>query len=343
MYPEDSAPVSSMAAYVPAFVCAVASVALMRSGFLSFLFLVPLGYTAAAYNPATGWLAFVSAAILNGGLSLGLSLRYRTGGAGLDILYYTVTALGFTWIMAGGTGSKGGIVPRIRTMYRFIAVAAAGALTFICAAYAARDGEGVTALIRGQAEWLASVYVASSGADAARRSFLERTVTPEKVAEIITAVALRGGALASAFFLLAVNRQAALGMARAFHRRRGGNSLSAFHVPFNAVWVLSLALAAIPLARSAGAAIPEIAAWNILVLCAILFLAQGLGIALFTLGRRPVPPPLRLLGTILVVAALFSPGINAIALGFCILLGIAENWLPLRAPKRDGPASTPGL
>ena len=246
--------------------------------------------------------------------------------------------------MAGGTGAKGGTVPRIRTMYRFIAAAAAGALAFIGAAYAMRDGEGFTALIHGQAEWLASMYVASSGADAARRSFLERTVTPEKVAEIITAVALRGGALASAFFLFVVNRQAALGMARAFRRHRGGGqSLSAFHVPFNAVWVLSLALAAIPLSRIAGAAIPEIAAWNILVLCAILFLAQGLGIALFTLSRRPVPPPLRLLCTILVIAALFSPGINTIALGFCILLGIAENWLPLRAPKRDGPASTPGL
>jgi len=38
--------------------------------------------------------------------------------------------------------------------------------------------------------------------------------------------------------------------------------------------------------------------------------------------------------------AILSPGINMIAVSAILLLGIAENWLPLRAPKK-GPASTP--
>jgi hypothetical protein len=51
---------------------------------------------------------------------------------------------------------------------------------------------------------------------------------------------------------------------------------------------------------------------------------------------------MRLLGNFLIILVIFSPGINALALAALVLLGIAENWLPLRALKTDGPASTPG-
>jgi hypothetical protein len=249
-------------------------------------------------------------------------------------------ALGFTWIMAEGTNRA---VPRIRTMYRFIVAALVGASMFLLIAYVSRNSTGFAALIRSQAELLSSVYISSSGADAARRSFLERILTPEKVMEAINVVALRGGALAAAFFMLFINRQAALSLAWIFRRRRCGQSLSGFHVPANAIWVLSLSLAIILLSKIIKAEILEIAAWNILVLCAILFLAQGGGIAVFSLTRRPMPPMLRFLCNILIIVVILSPGINTAVLGLLILLGIAENWLPLRAPKQDGPASTPGL
>jgi hypothetical protein len=331
MYPEDSAAgFDPRTVYVPAFVCAIISVAMIRMGALSFLFLVPLGYTAAAYNPAAAWLAFLTAAILNGGVSFGFSVYYNTGPGGLavDVLHYTVTALGFTWIMAGGD------FPRVRTLYRFIAAAVAGALAFLCVAYITWNSEHFAGVIRSQAEWLSSVYISASGADAVRRSFLEQVLTPEKVMAVIAAAALRGGALASAFFLLFINREAAFGMARLFRRRRrSAQGLSGFHVPANAIWVLSFSLAAVLLARAGKLEVVEVVAWNILALCAILFLAQGGGIALYTLTRRPLPPPLRLLCNILIVVAIFSPGINTVALGLLILLGIAENWLPLRAPK----------
>jgi hypothetical protein len=45
----------------------------------------------------------------------------------------------------------------------------------------------------------------------------------------------------------------------------------------------------------------------------------------------------------LVILLVFSPGINAAALGVLVLLGIAENWVPFRAPKPDGGSSTPGI
>jgi hypothetical protein len=343
MYTEDSEAVSfgrrARAVYIPALVAAGISVGLMRSGFLSFLFLVPLGFSAVASGPATAWLAFLSAALINGVLAIGTSLHYGTGGGGLvaDLLYYTVMALGFTWIMAGG------FFPRVRTMYRFSIAAIAGALAFLCIVSLTKNSEGFTGFLRAQAEWLSSVYISASGADAARRSALEHLLTPEKIMETVTAIALRGGGLVSAFFLLFVNRQVALGLVRIVRRRTEGRSLSAFHVPANTIWVLSISLAAVLLTSIVKAAIPEIIAWNIVVLCAILFLAQGAGIAFYALTRRPLPPFMRLLCTILIVVMLFSPGINMAALGLLLLLGIAENWLPLRAPKQDGPASTPGL
>jgi uncharacterized protein YybS (DUF2232 family) len=102
-------------------------------------------------------------------------------------------------------------------------------------------------------------------------------------------------------------------------------------------------LAGVLIARLAGFVIPELAAWTVLMVCAILFLAQGVGIVHFTLTKRPMPPPLRFICNVLIVVVVFSPGINTVALAGLILLGIAENWLPLRAPKRNGPASTPGL
>ena len=343
MYTDDSAAVSfgrrARAVYIPALAAASISVALMRSGFLSFLFLVPLGFSAAASGPATAWLACVSAVIINGGIAVGTGLHYGSGGGGLvaDLLYYTVTALGFTWIMAGG------FFPRVRTMYRFSIAAVAGALAFLCIVSLTRNSEGFAGFLQSQAEWLSSVYISASGADAARRSVLEHQLTPEKILEALTAVALRGGGLVSAFFLLFVNRQAALGLVRIVRRRSEGRSLSAFHVPVNTIWVLSISLAAVLLATIIKAAIVEIIAWNIVVLCAILFLAQGAGIAFYALTRRPLPPLMRLLCTVLIVVMVCSPGINMAALGLLIILGIAENWLPLRAPKHDGPASTPGL
>jgi hypothetical protein len=251
-------------------------------------------------------------------------------GLWIEILHYTVLTLGFTWIMAGGNNEG---APRCRTLYRFIAASLMGALTFLLIGYGIRNNAGFIELIRSQAEALSDLYISSSGADAARRSFLELILTPEKVMEAFTAAALRGGALVSAFVIFFINRQAAWVLTWIFRRRRSLQSLSAFHVPAGAIWILSLSLAIIPLSKIMKMEIPEIAAWNILAVCAILFLAQGGGIALYTFTQRPVPPMLRIVFNILVIVVIFSPGINLAVLGLLTLLGIAENWLPLRSPQ----------
>jgi hypothetical protein len=308
----------------------------MRSGFLSFFFLTPLGYAAVTHNSA--WLAFSLAAIINAVFSLVARLIYRYGMNGLwiDIFYFTFLSLLFVWIMAGN-----GIPPRMRSVFRFILASVAGALFVIIFVLGGKNGSEFADLVRPQAEYLSSVIVSSAGSDAVKLSFLQRVLTPENVMETIKNAALRGGALAGVFFMFFANRQTAIAAARIL--KKGGRQekpLSAFYAPSNTIWVFSSSLAAILLARMIKAGTLEILAWNALVVCGILFLAQGAGITAFFLARRMAA--FRLLANVLIILLIFSPGVNIAALAALLLLGIAEIWLPIRAANINGQAPTPG-
>jgi hypothetical protein len=299
----------------------------MRGGFWSFLFLIPLGFAAGVFGPASAWLSWAAASVLNICVT---SVIFR--GAGflpriLNNLYFIAMSAGFTWIMAGKT---------VRTAYRFIIASAAGTLVFLFILYS-DGGSAFREIILHQAETLSSAYISASGPDVVRRSLLEQTLRPENLLSVITQAILRGGALVSCLSLFVFSRQTALAFAWLLNRREQASGLSGFHAPPGAIWALSLSLGAVLIFRRAGLAFPEIAAWNFLVICGIIFLAQGAGIALHTLKRRP--PAARFFGNILIVILIISPGINVLSVGILILLGIAENWLPLRAADR--PASTP--
>ncbi|MDR1278219.1 MAG: YybS family protein [Treponema sp.] len=333
--------------YAAALVCAFISVILMQSGFLSFLFLIPLGYIAAAYNIHAARRAFAGAIGLNILLSLGLSFFLKSSFflRFLDILYYTVMSLAFFWIMA--PPERGLPLLRIRTAYRLIGGALAGSLVFLFIMYTSLNNTGFSALVRSQTEALSSLYIASSGADAARRSFLEQQINPDRVLELLKLGALRGGAVASCLILFFFSRQAARSLARIIRHvspsGQASGGLRGFHVPPPSIWVLSLSLAVILGSRIFGITVLETVSWNVLIISVMLFLAQGGGIALYVLSRRAVPPMIRLFLNILLIVLIFSPGINALLLGVLVLLGIAENWVPFRAPKPDGSSSTPGI
>jgi hypothetical protein len=186
-------------------------------------------------------------------------------------------------------------------------------------------------------------------------------LTADAILETLVVVALRGALMLSFMVFFFVNRQLAIVFARLFRRvrpqeslesplppaSRGGptssGGLAAFRTPSGCIWALSLALLIILLGRQLGIAPLEIAAWNVLVVCAMLYLAQGGGIALYFLSRLALPPLMRLLVNVLICILVFSPGINAVLLVGLILLGIAENWAPFRAPKTNGSSSTPGM
>jgi hypothetical protein len=145
--------------------------------------------------------------------------------------------------------------------------------------------------------------------------------------------------VASCVALFAASRQLSRVVAAFIRRKRPEGSLASFHVRPECIWALSLSLLAVVLGLNFGIAPLEIAGWNILVLCAILYLAQGGGIAVFFLAR--LPAGLRFVLNLGILVLLLSPGINAAFMGILILLGVAENWAPFRASKSSGPPPTP--
>ena len=329
-YPALPLPREGKQAIIPALVCAGICVALMRAGFFSFFFLVPLGICVIFFGPYAAWLGSVCASVANGVWSAGFFLRYGgLNNSGIDALYFAVFALGFTWLMAGPPVPA---IPPMRTIFRFMAASAAGALVFLAMIFSLGNDESFSMLLRSRIEAISSSFIGASGSDAAQMAYMERLLTPDAIIKIFSMIILRGGALVSAVFLLFFSRQTVFVLARLFRRQAGnvGTDLAGFYVPRTTIWVLSLSLPVVLLCRIASLEIIEIAAWNLLVMCAIMFLAQGCGIVLFAFTRKPMPAIMRLVLGMLMIFIIFSPGVNVVAMGILIVMGIAENWIPLR-------------
>jgi hypothetical protein len=285
---------------IPALICASLSVFFLNGGFLSLFFLAPLGYAAVVYNSFR--IVFLMATVIN--IVFTSVMRYASGGMWLDIFYFVVLSLCFAWIMLGNND-------RIRTLYRFIASSAAGTLFLVIFVFS-RTGPDFNIMVNAQAEIFSVVFPA---------------VTPEVLVDLLRNIALRGGIMASAFFLFFVNRHMALTAARIINKREKEKPLSAFFVPGNTIWVFSFALLTVILTGILKMQILDIIAWNVLVVCSILFLVQGAGILMFFLARKT--PGFRLAVNILIIFMIFSP-LGTVAIAALLLLGIAENWYPLR-------------
>jgi hypothetical protein len=322
-------------------------VILIRSGFLTFFFLLPLGFVSLVCSLKTLRFSILAAILGNGLLSLGLVLVLNYSGEAFawDIFYFAVTVLVFGWIMApyGGTSR----FLRFPRAYRFILGALAEALVFLFIFAAAGDNSEFKKLLLAQAELITSFYITSSGTDVVQRSLLERYLTPEVILETLRFVALRGGGIIACLCIFFISRQLSLFIVRLTRRGRSnisaGGGIIRFHTPPRLIWVLSCSLLLVLSTRLMKIEIPEILAWNLLTLCVVLYLAQGSGIVLHFLALASLSPFFRVVLNVLILFVILSPGINAFALGLLALLGIAENWVPFRAPKSHGPSSTPGM
>jgi hypothetical protein len=326
-------------AWLPALMGAAVSVGLSRNGLVGFLFLLPLGVVAYCCNPKTAWFAAALSALGNALFYLAAGgFQSRSMLPGADMLYLTVVITVFTWITS--PPAWGGFFLRMPTAYRIVAGALVSSLALALVLYSAQDDQGLRSLFRSQAEALASLYAGASGADEVQRSLTEYYLTADTIMEIIRVAALRGGMAASCVVFFAASRQLSLTAAALIRRKRPEGSLASFHVRPECIWALSFSLLAIVGGLNFGIAPLEVAGWNILVLCAILYLAQGGGIAVFFLAR--FPSGMRFVLNLGILVLLLSPGINAVFMGALILLGIAENWAPFRTPKPNGPPPTPG-
>jgi hypothetical protein len=215
----------------------------------------------------------------------------------------------------------------------------AGALFFTGIFFRAMASPGFSEEINSLIDMFISLN-RSSGADVVKNALLE-SITAELILDMMKSIMLRGGSLISCVLLFFISRQISLTIARLALREKGIPALMAFRVYPVIIWVLSASLLLVVFTSVTKLEIPEIILWNILILCVMLYLAQGLGIMQFFLYRNSTPPLLRMLLIVLFVVVLFSPVLNTILFVGLVLLGIAENWVPFRAPKQNGPSSTP--
>ncbi|MDR3114897.1 MAG: hypothetical protein LBU25_05195 [Treponema sp.] len=332
-------------AVVPALVSAGICLGAIHSGFLIFFFLVPLGFMAYGYNVRSTW---ASALVVVGGNGIWfLVLSEAAAYSWLNMLYFTVMLLVFTWIVAPPFKvfpfSKGGGLLSWSTPYRLIIGSVIGALTCWYIIEATRDTQGFKTLLRSQAELFRSLVITSVGTDVVERSLMEPQVDPEVLIAQLGFVALRGGGLAACGVIFFINRQISLVWVGFIRRIRVGGSMIHFHTAPGLIWVLSLSLLGVLGGTITGIGPLEIGAWNMLTICGILYLAQGGGIILHVLSRMRLPPLIRVGLNILLVILICSPKINLLALGALGTLGIADHWVSFRAPKSDGSSSTPGM
>ena len=330
---------------IPAIIGAALSLFLLRTGILAFFFLVPLGFVSYRYDYKSAWTAFFFAALGNFVLAAGAR---ASGAVSLtdtlwDIFYYGLMAFIFTGIIAPPPA----LSAKYKEAVRFFCGSCLGALLFI---YLFLQMAASPVYLEYVDYLLNAVFQVnrSSGADVVQNALLGN-ISAELVLQTIQAVMLRGGSLVSCVLLFALCRQISLFLARLSLRKRNpsetaplteASSIASFRVDPMVIWVFSASLLLVVLTGMAGLEIPEIILWNILVLCVIIYFTQGLGILQFFFARFASPFS-KIFFLVLLVVVLFSPFLNLLLLGGLFLLGVAENWVPLRAPKKNGPPSTP--
>lgn len=327
---------------IPAFIGAVLCLFFIRSGFFSLFFLVPLGVVALSSDYRTAWIALVIAVLGNALISIGTAMVRGIPAAEMiwEILYFTVISAIFTWIVSPPPGFP----VKLSGGTRLLAGACVGALLFTVLFFRSLSSPLFSGYLNSMINSLVSLY-RSSGSDVVQNALLE-SLTPELVLDVIKSILLRGGSLVSCVALFFFCRQVSFALVRLSGRLRGlgtapSGALSAFHVNPVLIWVLSISLMLLVGARITAFEIPEIILWNILVICVILYFAQGMGILQFFLMKSSLSPFFRFLINVLFIVILFSPVLNLVLIGGILLLGIAENWAPFRAPKQNGTPSTP--
>ena len=327
---------------IPAVIGAGVCLFFIRSGFFSLFFLVPLGVLAFSYDFKTAWAALFLAVLGNAALAIGTAMSRGIPVPEIiwDILYFSVMTSIFTWIIAPPPCLRLNLSGAIR----LLTGSCLGAILFAGVFFRSLSSPLFSGYLDSVITSLVSLY-RSTGSDVVQNALVE-SLTPEVILDVIKSILLRGGSLVSCVVLFFFCRQISFALVRLSRRIRGTDIsatgvLSAFYVNPAAIWVLSVSLLLLVGARAIKLEIPEIALWNILVLCAIVYFAQGLGIVQFFLSKSSVSSFLRLLLSVLLIVLFFSPVLNLILIGCILLLGIAENWAPFRSPGHNGTPSTP--
>jgi len=328
---------------VPALIGAGICLFFSRNSLLVLFFLMPLGFLAFRYGYRVAWGAVLLVIAGNTFIAVGTAVShgFALTGTFWGVFYFAVVASLFVWIIAPPPYSPLKICGTIR----LVIGSSLSAVILIVMLLRTMASPGFLEHVAAITNSVAARQ--GAGSDVVQTALLAE-VTPEMTLNFIRSTVFRGGALISSVLLFFLCRQLSFILARLFAKNKPLrisfqeiNSLVIFRVHPMLIWVLSASLLLVVMTHRANLEIPGIILWNILILCSIIYLAQGIGILQFFLARPTVTPFMKLLFSILFVVLMLSPGINVVLFGGVVLLGIAENWVPFRAPKSNGPPSTP--
>ena len=326
-------------AFIPAIIGATICLFFIRGGFLALFFILPLGFIGFGWGPKTLWAALGFAILGNCIISFGLSLAagISAGSMFLDMLYFATMTAAFAWIIFP-FDEKSAAIPG----YQRLAIGSlAGTLVFIALFFRTVNNEYFYQEISRQIEIIFSLYGASGSADA-QNAVMDPALI-ERIYELMQNVIVRGGALFSSIMIFFMNRQLSIFLIRIFGGPRHKKVFVNFHASQKLIWLMSAAGVLIPIVSLFSWTAFGIILWNIITLCALMYLAQGLGIIMFFASKPNFPQFLKYVLPVAFVFLLFRPGINMVLLGGIILLGIVENWVSFRMLniQNNGPPSTP--
>jgi len=322
-------------ALIPAIIGAVVCLFFIRSGFAVLFFLLPLGFIGYGWGPKTLWacLLFAIAGNIVLTLLMGLSFRIPGGDMVWDIIYFISMTAAFAWIILP-FDEKSMLIPGA---YRLALGACLTTMIFIGLFFRTMSNPVFFEFLSSQIELIFSFYRPASEAQNTVSGFPDTLI----IVELMKSIILHGGALFSSVIILFVNRQLSLFLIRIFGGPRRKNVFMTFHVYPQIFWALVFSILLIVVSNMFAIGAFGAICWNVVVLCAMMYLAQGFGIIRYFMSWHRFPSFLRFLVPVIFIILLFNPAINMLMVGAVIVLGIVENWVSFRSLNINGPPSTP--
>jgi len=328
---------------VPALVGAGASVLIARSLPFSPFFLVPIGIVALTRGALPLVLTvFLTVAInlFTVFVSIGSEVaRINMVSLISDSAYFLVLVSSFSWAAYHNDESERRFFSRLS--WRFVFAAIGSSLVLFPIILIARRDQSLVAFFNIQAAAIADAFKAGAGSDVVQRSLMEKEMTVESIAKTFSLVISRGAVIGHLIFFGVSWRIAFVIASFRLPSLRTRHFFMFFRNDAFLVWVLIFTLIGVMSTKMIGNEIFVAVVWNLLLLCVFLYVIQGMAIVAYNLSRPGVPVMLRPLVVFLAALIIFRPGINAAAAVALAIVGVAENWLPLRVPINNEPPSTP--
>jgi hypothetical protein len=309
-------------ALVPPLISAGISIALFQGGgFFYILFLVPLGILAYISSTKIAWIACAIAFIGNILVFL-VALFYDNQVADWIVFAWKCGSIGlvlalWTWIMSPPFQS-------FSTANRLVISGAVVFILFLIDIFRTDYSvflQYMETSVKNTLDFTAESGIVQVDLDAIEvRNVINKTIS----------FILNGAGLAVMLVFFAINRQVSVFLSQIVKPTKKTRHLTDYHVESRLIWLLIFALLGAVSFRRAGLSAMEVIAWNVVTVCIFLYTVQGLGIVFYYLSKTARSSITRLFQVVLITIIVIMPVINLIVCGGVLVLGIAENWVPLR-------------